>query len=106
MTDPIEKDSGVHKYIVYTIKGADKDGPFETYRRYSDFNVLKKFLVKRWPGCYVPAIPEKKAVVFKKKLCCFIVLFLKKKNNRETWMRNSLKREGECLRNSAFKWLN
>lgn len=63
MTDPIEKDSGVHKYIVYTIKGSDKDGLFETYRRYSDFNVLKKFLVKRWPGCYVPAIPEKKAVV-------------------------------------------
>lgn len=54
----------MHKYIVYTIKGSDKDGVFETYRRYSDFNVLKKFLVKRWPGCFVPAIPEKKAVVF------------------------------------------
>ncbi len=70
MADPIEKDGGVHKYIVYTVKGSDRDGPFETFRRYSDFSVLKKFLIKRWPGCFVPAIPEKKAVVF-----YFILLF-------------------------------
>ena len=63
VTDPIERDSGVSKFTVYTIKGNDRDGPFETYRRYSDFSILKKILVKRWPGCFVPSIPEKKAVV-------------------------------------------
>ena len=60
--DPIIKD-GVQKYVVYTIKGIDKDGPFETYRRYSHFHNLREVLVKRWPGCFIPPIPEKKTLV-------------------------------------------
>ena len=31
-------------------------------RRYSDFNLLREILVKRWPGCYIPAMPEKKTI--------------------------------------------
>ena len=48
--------------MLYLIKGNDKDGPFEVYRRFSDFNTLRKAMVKRWPGVYIPPIPEKKAV--------------------------------------------
>ena len=61
MTDPIIKD-GITKYVLYSIRGSDKDGSFEIYRRFSDFATLRKVLVKRWPGVYVPPIPEKKAV--------------------------------------------
>ena len=47
---------------MYAIRGSDKDGSFEIYHRFSDFNTLRKVMVKRWPGVYVPPIPEKKAV--------------------------------------------
>lgn len=60
--DPVVKD-GINKYVIYSIRGNDNDGSFEVFRRYSDFNTLRKTMVKRWPGCFVPPIPEKKAVV-------------------------------------------
>ena len=61
MSDPVIKD-GLNKYVLYAVRGADRDGSFEIYRRFSDFNTLRKAMVKRWPGVYVPPIPEKKAV--------------------------------------------
>lgn len=29
------------------------------YRRYTDFFELRELLIKKWPGCYIPPIPEK-----------------------------------------------
>lgn len=49
-------------HISYTIKGKDEDGDFEGSRRYKNFFSLRKALLERWPGTYVPAIPGKKAV--------------------------------------------
>lgn len=72
VSDPIIKD-GVQKYVVYIVKGVDMDGAFETYRRFSNFNYLRTILIKRWPGCFIPPIPEKKTLVF---------LFFKNKINR------------------------
>lgn len=34
-------------------------GVFETFRRYNDFFELHEVLVQKWPGCYLPPIPEK-----------------------------------------------
>ena len=62
--DPMVKD-GVQKYVVYNIKGFDKDGEFEVLRRYSNFYVLRNVLLKRWPGCFIPPLPEKKTLVKK-----------------------------------------
>ena len=31
-------------------------------RRYNEFLALRNALVERWPGCYIPCIPEKKTV--------------------------------------------
>jgi sorting nexin-1/2 len=53
---------GLNKYITYLIKGVDKNGDFEVNRRYSDFIILRKFLVDRWPACFIPPCPSKKAV--------------------------------------------
>lgn len=50
------------KYILYTVKGEDKDGTFEVFRRYSDFYAVRAVLVQRWPAVFIPAIPPKKAV--------------------------------------------
>lgn len=60
VSDPVMKDGG--KYIVYTISGSDKDGPFEVFRRYSDFDNFRSVLILRWPGCFIPPIPSKKVI--------------------------------------------
>jgi len=58
--DPLIREDRMSKYIIYTIKGFDRQGKFESFRRYSDFNLLRNMLVNRWPGCYIPPIPDKK----------------------------------------------
>ena len=44
---------------MYTVKGTDNDGDFETTRRFSEFVALREVLIQQWPGCYVPFLPEK-----------------------------------------------
>ena len=50
----------VSGHIKYTVSGVDADGPFEETRRFSEFYALREALAQRWPGVYIPAIPEKK----------------------------------------------
>lgn len=52
----------VSGHIKYTVSGVDADGPFEEARRFSEFYALYQALTARWPGVYIPAIPEKKAI--------------------------------------------
>ena len=56
MFNPIK----VSGHIKYTVSGVDSDGPFEETRRFSEFYALREALASRWPGVYIPAIPEKK----------------------------------------------
>ena len=49
----------VGSVIKYTVIGVDSEGKFEVQRRYKEFDALRLALQERWPGCYVPAIPEK-----------------------------------------------
>jgi len=58
----IKSDNPITKYVLYHIKGTDKEGAFDCWRRYSDFNKIRAILVARWPGCYIPPLPEKKMV--------------------------------------------
>jgi len=58
VTNPMK--SGGH--IKYTVSGVDMDGPFEDVRRFRDFFALKNGLTQRWPGIFIPALPEKKLV--------------------------------------------
>lgn len=48
--------------VKYTVQGVDSQGSFEVQRRFNEFFALRAGLVERWPGCYVPAIPEKKMI--------------------------------------------
>jgi hypothetical protein len=50
-------------FMLYTIKGTDKNGEFETKRRYNDFKLLVDVLKKRWPACHIPPLPSVKAMV-------------------------------------------
>jgi sorting nexin-1/2 len=42
------------------VTGVDDEGEFSAVRRYREFHALATALKTRWPGCYVPQIPEKK----------------------------------------------
>ena len=53
---------GANKYYVYHVHGQDKYAEFSVYRRYSDFITLKNCMKDRWPGIYLPALPEKKFI--------------------------------------------
>ena len=44
------------------LKGTDTNGAFDVLRRYRDFAALRRALINKWPGCYIPPIPPKKAV--------------------------------------------
>lgn len=56
--DPV----AVGSVIKYTVAGKDSQGDFTTQRRYNEFLSLRKIFTDRWPGCYIPAIPEKVTV--------------------------------------------
>ena len=58
VTNPMK----VGGHIKYTVTGVDGDGEFEEVRRFSQFFTLKQVLSVRWPGVYIPALPEKKLV--------------------------------------------
>ena len=42
--------------------GVDDEGEFTETRRFREFYALGVSLTTRWPGCYMPSIPEKKVV--------------------------------------------
>ena len=58
VTDPVLREA-IKNYVVYSVKGLDKKGTFQMERRYSDFEALRKALVQRWPGCFIPPLPPK-----------------------------------------------
>ena len=58
VSDPILIKDGVTQYTSYKLQGAKIPEPIN--RRYRDFDVLRKKLVERWPGIYIPNIPHKK----------------------------------------------
>lgn len=47
------------KYTVYTLKGKDALGEFEIQRRFNEFFTLREVLLAKWPGQYIPPIPDK-----------------------------------------------
>ena len=58
--DPVLIKDGVTPYTSYTLKG--KGLPVSLNRRYRDFDALRKKLVERWPGVFIPNIPHKKTI--------------------------------------------
>ena len=59
VVNPEKAKDGDH--IVYTVNGVDRLGRFEIYRRYSEFHTLREIFVDRWPGLYIPPLPEKQS---------------------------------------------
>ena len=61
--NPVKNKDGVKYYTSYTLKGSKVPQPLN--RRYRDFDALRKKLVERWPGVFIPNIPHKKKVANK-----------------------------------------
>ena len=49
-------------HIKYTVTGVDETGEFQEQRRYREFHALTTVLRTRWPGCYIPSLPDKKII--------------------------------------------
>ena len=49
-------------HVKYKVVGVDGMRNFEEMRRYKEFFTLRNTLVQRWPGVYIPMIPEKKLI--------------------------------------------
>jgi hypothetical protein len=47
-------------YTCYHIDGADSLGPIDCLRRFNEFILLREMLYSRYPGIYIPPIPNKK----------------------------------------------
>ena len=60
VSDPVYTKEGVKGYTSYSLNGSRVPEPLN--RRYRDFDALRKKLVERWPGVFVPNIPHKKKV--------------------------------------------
>ena len=58
--DPVLIKDGVTPYTSYTLKGSKL--PETLNRSYRDFDALRKKLVERWPGVFIPNIPHKKTI--------------------------------------------
>ena len=65
----------------YNVTGVDDEGDFTCTRRYREFHALAQCLRIRWPGCYVPSIPEKKlkneSDAFIQERCSLLERFMK-----------------------------
>jgi len=60
VSDPVFNKEGVSGYTSYTLQGSKLPEPLS--RRYRDFDALRKKLVERWPGVFIPNIPHKKTM--------------------------------------------
>jgi len=58
--DPIYNKEGVSGFTSYSLQGSKIPEPLN--RRYRDFNALRRKLMERWPGVFIPNIPHKKTV--------------------------------------------
>ena len=60
VSDPQYIKEGVKGFTFYTLKGSTV--PETLSRRYRDFDALRKKMVERWPGIFIPKLPNKKKV--------------------------------------------
>jgi hypothetical protein len=68
-------------YVVYIIHGSDNLGEFQIIRRYKEFHLFRDLLFARYPGLYIPPLPQKqfqgnKAENFVEERKFFLNLFL------------------------------
>lgn len=68
ISDPIVKE-GIKNYIIYRVTVYPSKEI--VLRRFSDFYALRDKLADRWPGVYIPNVPQKKAMVNKIKFNIF-----------------------------------
>ena len=47
------------EHTVYVIKGRDNLGEIDIIRRYSEFLLFRDILFSRYPGVYIPPVPQK-----------------------------------------------
>ena len=59
ISNPLVLSEALNNSVSYIIKTVDSSGKYECVRYYSEFSSLRKILLKKWPGIYIPPIPNK-----------------------------------------------
>lgn len=54
--------SGPSKHHAFRVKGTDHYGDLEVFRRYREFDKLRQMFMDRFPGLFIPPLPEKKKI--------------------------------------------
>lgn len=62
ITGNAQRGSALTKYTTYLISGEDAKGKYELARRYSEFDALRTLLKDRWPGLFIPSLPDKNLI--------------------------------------------
>ena len=65
VSDPVLNKESTISFTSYTLQGSKIPEPVS--RRYRDFDALRRKLVERWPGVFIPNIPHKKTMGAKDK---------------------------------------
>jgi sorting nexin-1/2 len=52
--DPVERNGKIY----FKVRAFDDEGPFEIWRRFSDFETLRKVFTTRIGGLYIPRLPK------------------------------------------------
>ena len=63
VSDPQYIKEGVKGFTFYSLKGSKVSESLS--RRYRDFNALRKKMVERWPGVFIPKLQDKKKLEIK-----------------------------------------
>ena len=66
VSDPQYIKEGMKGFTFYSLKGSHV--PETISRRYRDFEALRKKMVERWPGIFIPKLPNKKRWEIKAKI--------------------------------------
>jgi sorting nexin-1/2 len=59
LSNPLLVSETFSNNVIYTIKTLDSTGNYEFTRDYNEFISIRKILAKKWPGIYIPPLPNR-----------------------------------------------
>jgi hypothetical protein len=51
--------NALKKHVAFLIKGEDRKGEVNVWRRFNEFHEMRLAMVRVWPGCLIPSLPSK-----------------------------------------------
>lgn len=55
--------SGLKKHVSFLIRGEDRKGEINVWRRFNEFHEMRQAVMRAWPGCLIPSLPSKNPIM-------------------------------------------